>query len=276
MAIRGGMPMIGSIRLCFAGGLAVIGLLCAIAGALAEMPVLSGRIVDAANIITASTRSSLDAKLAELETKSGIQLVVATVLSLDGQEIEPYANDLFRKWKLGEGSKNNGVLLLVAPNQHKVRIEVGYGLEGTLTDAISKIIISNAMVPSFKSNDFSGGIMHGVDDIATVLTTDSADWQPRPKLRVDEQGNASFLLPIFFIFLWFVLVLFLMRRFGNNSGQIVRRGGNVIFIPPSGISWGGGSSSGGSLWQGGGDGGFSGGFSGGGGSSGGGGASGSW
>jgi uncharacterized protein len=277
MTICGEILVIGSIRLRFAAGLAIIALLFADAGAQAEMPTLSGRIVDAANIIAAPTRSSLDARLAELETRSGIQLVVATVPSLDGQEIEPYANALFRKWKVGESSKNNGVLLLVAPNQHKVRIEVGYGLEGTLTDAISKIIISNAMVPSFKSNDFSGGIMHGVDDIITVLTTDSAEWQPRPKLRVDEQDNASLLLPILFIVLWFVLVLFLSRRFGNKSGQIVRRGGNVIFIPPSGISWGEGSSSGGSLWGRGGDGGFSGGgFSGGGGSSGGGGASGSW
>jgi uncharacterized protein len=262
----------GSMRLRLISGLAIIGWLCSIAAGLAEMPALTGRIVDAANIVSASTRASLEAKLVELESKSGIQLVVATVPSLGGQEIEPYANDLFRNWKLGETSKSNGVLLLVAPNEHKVRIEVGYGLEGTLTDAISKIIITNAMVPSFKTNDFSGGIKRGVDDIITVLTTDSAEWQPRPKLRVDEQDNSSFLLPILFIGLWFFLVLLLVRRFGNNSGQIVRRGGNVIFIPPSGISWGGGSSSGGSLWGGGGDSGFSGG----GGSSGGGGASGSW
>ena len=97
-------------------------------------------------------------KLADLEDKSGIQLVVATVNSLQGEEIEPYANELFRTWKLGEKTKNNGVLLLVAPNEHRVRIEVGYGLEGTLTDALSKIIITNAIAPRFKAGDFGGGI----------------------------------------------------------------------------------------------------------------------
>src|SRR5665811_1387169 len=106
-----------------------------------NFPALTGRIVDQANIIPADTRSAIEPKLADLEAKSGIQLVVATVTSLEGQEIEPYANELFRGWKLGEKTKNNGVLLLVAPNEHRVRIEVGYGLEGTLTDALSKVCL---------------------------------------------------------------------------------------------------------------------------------------
>ena len=101
-------------------------------------PDLSGRVVDQANLIPAATRQALEQKLATLEDKSGIQFVVATVNSLQGQEIEPYANELYRHWALGEKTKNNGVLLLVAPNEKKVRIEVGYGLEGTLTDALSK------------------------------------------------------------------------------------------------------------------------------------------
>ena len=87
----------------------------------------------------------------------------------------------------GEKEKNNGVLLLVAPKEHRVRIEVGYGLEGTLTDALSKVIITNAMTPRFKAGDFSGGIMRGVEDIITVLTTDSSEWQARPALRLDKQ-----------------------------------------------------------------------------------------
>ena len=131
--------------------------------------------------------SAIEAKLADLETKSGIQLVVATVSSLDGQEIEPYANELFRAWKLGEKTKNNGVLLLVAPNERRVRIEVGYGLEGTLTDALSKVIIANAITPRFKAGDFAGGITRGVDDIITVLTTDASEWQKRPSLRLDSE-----------------------------------------------------------------------------------------
>ena len=89
--------------------------------------------------MTADDRSDIEAKSKELEDKSGIQLVVATVKSLQGSDIETYANQLFRFWKLGEAKKNNGVLLLVAPKEHKVRIEVGYGLEGTLTDAASSV-----------------------------------------------------------------------------------------------------------------------------------------
>src|SRR5262249_60205989 len=103
------------------------------------LPPLSGRVVDAANIIPQAVSDQITAKLASLESQSGIQLVVATVNSLGGDEIEPYANALFRAWGLGEKTKNNGALLLVAPKEHKVRIEVGYGLEGTLTDALSKI-----------------------------------------------------------------------------------------------------------------------------------------
>src|SRR6202040_928812 len=135
----------------------------------ANFPALTGRIVDQANIIPAGTRSALESKLADLESKSSIQLVVATLTSLEGQEIEPHANELFRSWKLGEKTKNNGVLLLVAPNEKRVRIEVGYGLEGTLTDALSTVIISNAIAPRFKVGDFGGGISRGVDDIISVL-----------------------------------------------------------------------------------------------------------
>jgi uncharacterized protein len=171
---------------------AVVALLCAGLGVFAaNFPALTGRIVDQANIIPTETRAAIEPKLADLEAKSGIQLVVATVTSLEGEEIEPYANQLFRTWKLGEKTKNNGVLLLAAPNEHKVRIEVGYGLEGTLTDALSKIIITNAIAPRFKTGDFGGGVSRGVDDIITVLTTDSSEWQQRPDLRRDRQQSTD-------------------------------------------------------------------------------------
>jgi uncharacterized protein len=173
-------------------------------------PALTGRVVDQANIIQPGTRATIEQKSADLEEKSGIQLVVATVNSLEGQEIEPYANELFRKWALGEKKKNNGVLLLVAPNEHRVRIEVGYGLEGTLTDALSKVIISNAMTPRFKAGNFSEGISRGVDDIITVLTTDASEWQKRPSLRLDYQqpvDSTSWLIfaaVVLFFFLDFI------------------------------------------------------------------------
>jgi tetratricopeptide (TPR) repeat protein len=137
-----------------------------------SFPALSGRVVDQATIIPPPTRASIAAKLAGLEAKSGIQFVVATVNSLQGEEIEPYATALFREWGLGERDKNNGLLLLVAPNQHRVRIEVGYGLEGTLTNAVAKIILSHVITPSFNTGDFGGGIERVVDDAITVLTND--------------------------------------------------------------------------------------------------------
>ena len=227
-------------------------------------PALSGRIVDAAHIMTAADRAAIEPKLKELEDKSGIQLEVATVPSLQGQEIEPFANALFRAWKLGEKTKNNGVLLLVAPNERKVRIEVGYGNEGTLTDALSKIIITNAIVPKFKTGDFSGGISRGVDDIITVLTTDSADWQARQPVRPeDKQSLWDALMPLL-IMIAVMIVLYKVQQAGGG-----RRGG-IVFLPTGGGGFRGGGGFGG------GGGGFGGGFSGGGGSSGGGGASGGW
>src|SRR3984957_9058182 len=147
--------------------------------AAANFPALTGRVVDQANILSPVTVADLERKLADLEQKSRIQLVVATVSSLDGEEIEPYANGLFRAWKLGDAKDNNGALLLIAPKERRVRIEVGYGLEGTLTDAISSIIIANAIAPRFKAGDFNGGVTRGVDDIITTLSTDSAEWKTK-------------------------------------------------------------------------------------------------
>jgi len=241
--------------------LGFIGLLISALAAFAvSFPALSGRIVDQANVIPAETRNAIEPKLSDLEAKSGIQLVVATVTSLEGQEIEPYANELFRNWKLGEKTKNNGVLLLVAPNERRVRIEVGYGLEGMLTDALGKVVITNAIAPRFKSGDFSGGISRGVDDIITILTTDASEWQKRPSLRLDNQQTSD---PLHWLivagliglvtllivspgFRWFFLnvVLNILLNSGGSRGSMGSSGG--------------------------------GGFSGGGGSSGGGGASGSW
>ena len=154
--------------------------LCLTAAAFAlNFPALTGRVVDQANVMSAASRSAIEAKSKDLEDKSGVQLVVATVKSLQSSDIETYANQLFRFWKLGEAKKNNGVLLLVAPAEHKVRIEVGYGLEGTLTDALSSVIISTAIVPRFKVNDYSGGIERGVDGIIGVLTSGTSGWHQR-------------------------------------------------------------------------------------------------
>jgi uncharacterized protein len=247
----------------------VSGLACAL-----DFPPLTGRVVDQAGVIPGSARETLETKLKDLEDKSGIQLVVATVKSLQGGDIETYANELFRAWKLGEAKKNNGVLLLVAPTERKVRIEVGYGLEGTLTDALSQVIIASAIVPRFKANDYPGGIERGVDGIISVLTTDAEEWHAKTRVRSeDQQGLFDVLFPL----LLFLVVVFIFRYMvgnaGGTSGTLARRNGRTVLIPYGGSTWGPSSGwSGGSSWGGS----SGGGFSGGGGSSGGGGASGSW
>ncbi len=245
--------------------------LCLVSLALAiDFPALTGRVVDQAGVMSAASRTDVEMKSKNLEDKSGIQLVVATVKSLQGNDIETYANQLFRFWKLGEAKKNNGVLLLVAPSEHKVRIEVGYGLEGTLTDALSSVIISSAIVPRFKANDFSGGIERGVDGIISVLTTDAAEWHQKANVRADDAtGDVSKLFPILFFVLLIFFIWYLIHHAGGPGSSGRRRGAGPIIL---GSGWGGGGFGGGFS----GGGGFGGGFSGGGGSSGGGGASGGW
>ncbi len=243
-----------------------------------KYPPLVGRVSDQANIVPAPTRAAIETKLKALEDKSGIQLVVATLKSLEGADIETYANGLFRHWRLGEAKNNNGVLFLVAPNERKLRIEVGYGLEGTLTDAISKIIIATTAAPRFKAGDFGGGVERGVDAIVEVLSGDASEWSKRAKATSERDLSAlDQIMPLVFIALFiFIFVSMAHNARGGGSGGYGarRRGGRgpVVFLPgPSDSTWGGGSSGGSS--SGGGDGG---GFSGGGGSSGGGGASGDW
>ncbi|HEV7339488.1 MAG TPA: YgcG family protein [Bosea sp. (in: a-proteobacteria)] len=237
-------------------------------------PALSGRIVDGAKLLDAEASARIAGKLKAHEDKTTDQVVVATVPSLQGLSIEDYANGLFRAWGLGDKAKNNGALLLVAPNERKVRIEVGYGLEGALTDALSKVIITTAVAPKFKNGDFAGGIEGGVDAILSILTGDAEEWQRRAQVREDESSWAEDLAVIFVMIMVFVLIVSFMRELGRASGGARRhrmRDGRWVTLPPSGGSgWSGGSSSGG--WSSG----SSGGFSGGGGSSGGGGASGDW
>jgi uncharacterized protein len=256
--------------------LAAVLLLCLVSGLACafEFPLLTGRVVDQAGVIPVATRDAIETKLRDLEGKSGIQLVVATVKSLQGGDIETFANELFRTWKLGEAKKNNGVLLLVAPAERKVRIEVGYGLEGTVTDALAQVIIASAMVPSFKANDYPGGIERGVDGIISVLTTDAQEWHAKTRVRSEDQES---LFDVLFPILLFLVIVFIFRHMVGSargpSGTLAGSRGRTIFIPYGGPAWGGGTSwDRGSSWGGS----QGGGFSGGGGSSGGGGASGSW
>jgi uncharacterized protein len=147
--------------------------------ALPEFPRLSGRVVDEADILPVGTRVELISRLATLEAKTSDQVVVVTLRSLRGRPIELYGILLARHWGIGQRGQNNGVLLIVAPSERKARIEVGYGLEGTLTDAVAKYIIDQTILPHFRASDMAGGIARGTEDIAAVLTGDAAEWQSR-------------------------------------------------------------------------------------------------
>jgi uncharacterized protein len=237
-----------------------------------SFPALTGRVVDQAGVIDPAAEARLDAKLADLEQKTRTQLVVATLRSLQGYDIADYGYQLGRAWGIGQKGTDNGALLIVAPAERKVRIEVGYGLEGVLTDAVSRLIIDNAILPRFRAGDFSGGIERGVDDLVQLLSGDADDFKRRAAEQsgrpAGAEGLAAFMLVL--IILAIFLLLFL-RRSGGQQLRARRRPGWIWGIPAGGSWESGGRSSG---WPSGG--GFGGGFSGGGGSFGGGGASGSW
>ncbi|MBX3532143.1 MAG: YgcG family protein [Rhizobiaceae bacterium] len=255
------------------------------------LPALTGRVVDNAGIIDAATEASLTAKLAAFEAKSSDQIVVATLRTLGGEAIESYANRLFREWGLGQAGEDNGILLLVALDDRKMRIEVGYGLEGTLTDLHAKLIIENTMVPAFRAGDFSGGIDRSVDDIILVLEGNAAELEERYERNQPSPPGSPFNFVnsisdwsvAIFIAIWaliFIGALFFAigaRIWGRRiaPGRYRWLGMDVDYNNSGGSSSSGsGWSSGGSSWSSGSSSG--GGFSGGGGSSGGGGASGSW
>lgn len=237
-------------------------------------PPLTGRVVDAAHVLDPATVAALDARLAAQEARATDQLVVATVPSLQGTSIEDYANRLFRAWQIGQAKKNNGVLLLIAPAERKVRIEVGYGLEGILTDAVASTIIRNAIVPAFKSGDMAAGIVKGTDAILEILNLDPDEAKARAKKLessdwTEEEVDNLIFLAVMVIF-WGFIIWRVMRGGGPGGPAARRRRGGAAAGGPITWEWGTGSSSG---WSGRSSGG---GWSGGGGSSGGGGASGDW
>ena len=232
-------------------------LMTAFAFAAPNYPELTGRVVDQAGVFSADQNVILSNRLRDFETQSGHQMAVATVKSLEGNDIRAYGVELGRKWALGGKGKNDGVLILVAPTEHKVSIEVGYGLEGDLTDAISSVVISHAMVPKFKAGDYFGGVYAAIDDVQKVVGGQGAEVVQSAQQESAPQADVGSV--IFFVIFFFIVLIIIFRA---------SRGRGAIFVPMGGSSYSGGSS-----WSGGSSGG---GFSGGGGSFGGGGASGGW
>jgi uncharacterized protein len=257
--------------------LAVALLFGAEAGAEPKFPELTGQIVDNAGLLSPEDRAAIMSDLKALEAKATDQLVVVTVPSLDGYEIEDYGYQLGRKWGIGQAGKNNGVLLIVAPKERKVRIEVGRGLEPVVTDLMSTLIIQNAILPAFRRGDFSGGIRAGVRDVKDVLLGDAEAVRERAK-TIGKAEGPDWLMIVIIIF-WLSIIAFAiyaqMNQAQHAPQSVGRRRGrtrdrSVLTDPSVGSgTWSGGG------WSGGGDSG-GGGWSGGGGDFGGGGSSGSW
>lgn len=216
-----------------------------------SFPPLTGRVVDSAQVLSAAAVQSLSRKLADHEAATRQQVVVATVPSLQGHEIAEYGYQLGRAWGIGEKDKNTGAILLVAPSEREVRIEVGYGLEGTLTDALSRAIIEQRIIPEFRAGRMEAGVIAGTDAILGTLRGEAP--VPVAKRGVDRHDDPGEFPPVALIV---IFIVFLLLTRGGRRGR---------YLP--GVMLGGPS-----IWRGG----RGGGFSGGGGSFGGGGASGKW
>ncbi|HEY4124122.1 MAG TPA: TPM domain-containing protein [Rhizomicrobium sp.] len=246
-----------------------LALICAFAipaWAAPTFPTLTGRVVDDAHVLSPEVAAQLTQKLEDLEARTSRQLVVVTLSSLQGYEIEDYGYQLGRAWGIGQKKLNNGVLFIIAPNERKVRIEVGYGLEPILTDALSSVILQEKVLPKFRDGDMAGGVVDGTDAITEQLLLDA----PAAKARVaaaEKQVSQPHFNPVILLFIAFIIFSIFGRIFGRRRSGL---GALPWIILGSGIGRGGG-------WGGGGGfGGGGGGFGGGGGSFGGGGSSGSW
>jgi uncharacterized protein len=269
-------------------------LLCSVTAHAALPARPQGPVYDGASIIPDDVEAGIDAKLRALSKETGKTLVVATVPSLDGAEVEEYAVKLFETWGIGDKELDEGALILVAPNERRTRIEVGLGSEGILPDALAGRIIDQQMLPRFKQGDFGGGIALGADAVSEQLRREpteakavaAAAERAKQQERQSSDGGDAVGTVIFWLIIFFFFVLPIIRSVmggGKKYRGKKRRddddddddwGGPVIIWGGSGFGGGGGSSSwGGGGFGGGGGGGF-GGF--GGGMSGGGGASGGW
>lgn len=261
-------------------------------------PTLTGRVNDLANLLSADDKAALEQQLEAHESATSNQIVVVTVESLDGLDVADYALKLGRNWGIGTTEKNNGVILLVAPNERQVRIEVGYGLEGALPDALAGTIIRNNILPSFRENEYTTGIKGGVTAIVDAVQGEYK--APATSVSGSRPSNSTLekYFPLFFIA--FIGISQGLRKVANRrvanaafpacfAGLLVTLGsGNILFgvgaavglfallyfISDGSGGSGSGRRRGGYIGSGGMGGG--GGFSGGGGGFGGGGASGSW
>ncbi len=257
-----------------------------------DVPVLKGRVNDYAIMLSPATVMSLETRLAEFEKTDSTQIVVLTIPSLQGEVLEEFSIKVAERWKIGQKKTDNGVILLIAKEDRKLRIEVGYGLEGKLTDLRAGRIIDTIIKPSFKAGDYDKGVSDGIDAIIQTVKGEYAAVDAQAAEKKDP-GSSSLITPMIFVFFFIGIIGRIKRVLGGIAGAvIIPIVASVVFgfkflillLIPGGFILGlilptlmnlfflgGGGRSGGG-WGGG----SGGGFSGGGGSFGGGGASGSW
>ena len=241
----------------------------------ASVPALKGRVNDYAKIIRESDEREIEEYLAGLEESTGIQIVVLTMPSLEGEDIASFGIKVADKWQLGDKEKDNGALLLVAYAEHDLRIEVGDGLEGSLTDAKCGLILRNVIVPEFKNGNYSAGIKKGVMNMGGIVSGDESAVSRSVREGDSSDSSDSDIIPLFICAVWlliFVSSLAAGTRRGRRRGRYYHNGNTIVWIAAdaalrSMMRSSGGSSLGGSHHSSGGFGGFSGGgghFSGGG------------
>ena len=203
-----------------------------------SVPPLQGRVNDYAELLDATAEDALTRQLTAIDSSTSAEVVILTIASLEGRELEPYANEIFNEWGLGKRALNNGVLILVARNDRKVRIEVGYGLEGTVTDALAGRIIRNTMAPHFKNGDYTAGIQEAVNAIEAAIKGDSqAAIEPVPTAanqpKSNDSGAFGWLVGLFIIFMLllpfvlvggFITLVFVLIRKANAPRHKTKAG----------------------------------------------------
>ena len=231
-----------------------------------DVPALRGRVNDYANLMSPSRAQALEQRLEQFENQTGHQIAALTIPSLQGEDIEGFGIRVAEQWKIGQKGFDNGAILVIAQNDRKLRIEVGYGLEGVLPDAIASRIIREVIVPRFRDNDFAGGVEAGVEAIMKVTSGEPLPETARRKTISNSIPLLAQLIPLVLLFALYGLSA--VSWWGAPGAWTTR--GRRRYSGWTGGGFGGGG------FGGGGDFGGGGGFSGGGGGFGGGGASGSW
>jgi uncharacterized protein len=263
--VSAGTAGVSLVRSLFVGLVVLLGLVLPRSAFALEVPALRARVNDYANLLPADAEKRLEERLSAFEQKTGNQFAVLTIESLEGDPLEDFSIRVVESWKLGEKKQDNGLLLLVVKRDRKVRVETGYGLEGTIPDVVSSRVIRNVIAPAFRSGDYAGGIGQAMESLMTVASGGKLDL-PETAARPQQQKRKRSFDPGILLFVIFLIPLLLPlfsrgRRFGRGGGGFYGGyyGGGIGGFGGGSFGGGGGGGFGGGGFGGGGGGGFGGG-----------------